>query len=269
MARPLARRLATALGYGLLGLLGTAAVGFGTLLAIQPAARSIYGLVYLQLGPSDATKFAVLLSFVLAGSVALAAVTLAGEYLSNRGTNRRAVLLGLGAVGLLDVAYVALSLAGLVGVVVALGWILSVGIAVPLLVAYRYDVRSGAVPAFVGGVPVVVFLLLLAGVGIGWGWGYVVVAEEVPATSTGGNVTTVDAVPQVRDDLFAGDCETLDGRETCYLSLRGYEHELAATHFLADHGVRCPYQGSGPSSGAFVARHGDRYYRMTCAAHGD
>jgi hypothetical protein len=94
----------------------------------------------------------------------------------------------------------------------------------------------------------------------------VVIAEEAPASSVeGAEVVEFADVPQVREDPSSGDC---DG-DACYLQLRGYEHELEATRFLARHGVRCPFQGSGQDPGSFVARHDGAYYRVSCGAHGD
>lgn len=265
------RRVAVTAGYLLLGVVGTAVAAMALLRLLQPVQAPIYDAVYLDLGPGEATKVAILSHFVLSGAVAIAVPTVVGEYVSDRGANWRAVLLGLGAVAGLLVVFFAVSFAGLVGLPTALLWVLAVGVGVPLLLRFRYGVRSGGVPAFVGGVPVLVLLLFLAGFGLGWGWGYVVIAEEVPASSVeGADVVEFDGVPEVRDDLFTGDCsEAGDGARTCHLQLRGYEHELEATRFLADHGVRCQYRGTGRDPGSFVARHDGVFYRVTCSPHGD
>lgn len=260
------RQVAVTVSYLLLGVVGTAAVGLGTLFALQPAQEFVYDLVYFRVGPADATEFAILLVFLVAGTVALSAASLAGEYLSDRGANLRPILVGLGALGGLVVLFAVVSLLGLLGFPIAILVVLVAGLGVPLLLRFRFGVRSGALPAFVGGVPVVVLMLLLAGFGIGWGWGYTLTAEQVPASTVGdAEVASFDAVPQVRDDLFSGDCSG----DTCYLYLRGYEHEETAVRFLAEHGVRCPYQGSTRGAGSFFALHDGDYYRVSCASHGD
>lgn len=95
------------------------------------------------------------------------------------------------------------------------------------------------------------------------------------------DVTFADA-PRLREDLLApsgddatGYCqENAQGRRTCRLSLRGYDHEAAAARFLADHGVRCPYRNAPPGqetagNQSFVAADGETYYRVTCQAYGD
>jgi len=258
--------------YALLGLVGTAAVVLVVLLAAQPLQPLVYDLFYLQVGPSEATETAILAHFFVAAIVGLAVPTLLADYVSDRWANRRQIGLGLGAmVGLLAV-FLLVALAGLAAFLTA---ILALGVGlvgVPLALRFRYGVRSGALPAFVGGVPVVVFFLLLAGFGIGWGWGYVVTAEEVPESTVSGPVADFADAPEVGTDLLVrGDCETTtDDRRRCHLFLRGYDHEVPAVRFMARHGVRCPYQNDGSGyAEAFIAEYGDRYYRLTCSPHGD
>lgn len=79
----------------------------------------------------------------------------------------------------------------------------------------------------------------------------------------GSSSADFDDVPQIRDDLFAGDCSTgPDGRQVCRLSLRGYEHEARAARFMARHCVRCPYQNARTDpSDSSVATDDDPYYR--------
>lgn len=141
----------------------------------------------------------------------------------------------------------------------------------PVLLRYRLCVRSGALPAFVGGIPVLILLLLAAGFGLGWGWDYAVTAQEVPAGTVNGSVATFDTAPAFAEDLFA-DCETdTDGRQVCRLFLRGYDHERSTAQFMARHGVRCPYQNvqSRGRYNSFIARHDGAYYRVTCSPYGD
>jgi hypothetical protein len=49
----------------------------------------------------------------------------------------------------------------------------------PLTPQYRYDIRSGNVPAFLGDIPVLVLLLLLVGFGLGLGWDDVVTPRRM------------------------------------------------------------------------------------------
>lgn len=86
-----------------------------------------------------------------------------------------------------------------------------------------------------------------------------------------GPVADFDGVPEVRDDLFVGDCETTgEDRRRCHLQLRGYEHEQAAARFIARHSVRCPCQNTcSGEEDSFIAEHEGTYYRVTCSPHGD
>ena len=258
--------------YVLLGLVGTTAVVLVVLLVAQPIQSLVYDLFYLQVGPSEATETAILAHVFVAAILGLAAPTLLGDYVSDRWANRRQVGRGLAAMVGLFAVFLLVALAGL-GAFLTVLLLLGVGlVAVPLALRFRYEVRSGAVPAFVGGVPVVVFFLLLAGFGIGWGWGYVVTAEVVPESTVSGPVADFADAPEVGADLFVrGDCETtVEGRWRCHLFLRGYDHEVRAVRFLARNGVRCPYQTDGGGYvEAFIAEYGERYYRLTCSPHGD
>lgn len=198
---------------------------------------------------------------------------LAGDYLSDRLAHRAVFAKGIGVIVALLLGFLVVALAGLAAFLTALIILAAAFVAVPLLLRYRFDVRSGGIPAFVGGVPVLVLLLFLAGFGLGWGWGYVVTAQEVPASSVEGSSVTFDELAEVRDDLFvSGDCETdTEDRRVCRLQLRGYEHEVAAVRFMARHGARCPYQNrwSAEAAGSFVAQYDGSYYRVTCSPHGD
>lgn len=265
-------RVARVVGYLALGFVGTALTALVVIPLIQDIQTPVYHLLYLQVGPSDATQTAILTHFLAAGFVAIAVPTVVGDYLSDRLAHRRAiaavvvallvnvalfVVLGVVGLGVYPVGFLVLALGGLVGV-----WLLR----------YRFDVRSGGVLAFGGGLPVLFALLLLAGFGLGWGWGYVMVAEEVPDGAVDGPVADLDEVPQVRDDLLgSSDCETdPEGRETCRLHLRGYDHERTAARFMDRHGVRCPSRNAGSGQrDAFIAEHDGSYYRITCDSHGD
>lgn len=272
VSTPTLERIGTTVGYLVLGVVGTAAVALSVLYTLQPVQPVIYESFYLRVGPSEATETAILAHFVVAGVVALGVVMLAGDVLSDRLRHRPALAKGIGVMVLLLVAFLVASLAGLAAFLTALLVVALTVLAVPVLLRYRYGVRSGGVTAFVGGVPVVVVLLLLAGFGLGWGWGYVMTAREVPAATVNESAAAdFDAAPQIRDDLFAADCSTNpDDRRVCHLYLRGYEHEKRAARFMAHHGVRCPYQNTRSGrSDSFVARTNGSYYRVTCTPHGD
>lgn len=272
MSDPTIRRVAITAGYVLLGTVLTAALGLAALFVLNGIQPILYDALYLTLGPSGATGFAIFGHFALAGAIAVTLAGLAGHTLSDRTEHLQEVGTALAAVFGLLVLFVAASLAGVAFLGGVLLWVVAIAVVVPAVLWFYFDLRTGALPAFLGGVPVIVLLLLLAGVGAGWGWGYVVTAQEVPASDVGDEpVTTLDDAPEVRDDLFADrNCETsADGLQRCRLQLRGYIREEAAAQSLARHGIRCPYGGTVRDSGSFVARHDDRRYRVTCQAHGD
>lgn len=266
------KRAGTTLGYGVLGIVCTAAVSFVLLNLAQPIQTVVYDMFYLQVGPSEATETAILVHFLLAGVVALGVAMLAGDYLSNRGANRRALGAGFGAMLALVFMFLVVALAGLAAFLTAFLVLAIWIVGIPIAMRYWFGVRSGAVPAFVGGIPVIVFLLVLAGFGLGWGWGYVVTAQEVPASTVNGTAAAdFNDIPEVRNELFSGDCETtIENRQVCRMYLRGSEHEVAAAQFMARYGIRCPYQNiySGEVD-AFIAEHNGTYYRVTCSPHGD
>lgn len=267
-----ARRIAVVAGYVLLGAVLTAALGLASLVALTGVQPVLYDALYLTLGPSGATGFAIFGHFALAGTVGVVVAGLASHLLSDRTEHLREVAIALAAAPVLLVLFVGASLARVPGLGGVLLWVAAIAVVVPALLWFHFDLRTGALPAFLGGAPIIVLMLLLAGVGVGWGWGYVVTAQEVTAGDVGDeSVTTLDDAPEVREDLFADrNCETTaDGLERCRLLLRGYIREEAAARSLASHGVRCPYGGTARDSGSFVAEHGDRRYRVTCQAYGD
>lgn len=265
------KRAATLLGYGVLGAASTAVTAFVVLNVAEPIQRVVYDFFYLQVGPSKATETAILTHFLLAGVSGLGLSMVIGDYLSDRGANRGAIARGIAALLALLVVFLVVALAGLAAYLTAMV-VLTVGlIGIPLVLWYQVNVHSGGLPAFAGGVPVVVLLVFLGGFGIAWGWGYVVIAEEIPAGSPE-DVVDFNEVPEVRDDLFVdGECETTgDGTQRCILQLRGYAHEQTAVRFMARHGVRCPYPNTYTGEeDTLVAEYDGSYYRVSCSAHGD
>ncbi|MEF8854337.1 MAG: hypothetical protein V5A24_02415 [Haloarculaceae archaeon] len=258
--------------YLLLGFVGTAAVALATLNLTLPVQPVIYDLFYLRLGPSMATETAILGHFFVSILVGLAVPVLIGDYLSDRWANLREMGLAIATMVGVFVLFLVVAVAGIDPFLTALIMLALGLVSVPLALRFGAGVRSGGVPVFVGGIPVIVFLLLLAGFGIGWGWGYIVSAEEVPESTVSEPAADFSEVPEVAADLFVrGDCDTTtDDRRRCRLSVRGYDREVRTIRFLADQGVRCPSHiaGSG-SSGSFVAEYEGRYYRITCSPHGD
>lgn len=266
------KRVGTILGYGVLGAAVTAALGLALLNLLDPIQAVIYDLFYLRVGPGEATEVAILAHFLVSGVLAIGAAMFAGEYLSDRGEHVRPLSLALGVMLVLVLAFMVIALLGLAAFLTALVVLAVALIAIPLLIRYRLGVRSGGLPAFIGGIPVIVVFLFLAGFGLGWGWGYIVIAEEVPSSEVDGPVADFDDVPEVRDDLLvAGDCNTeSDDRRRCTLQLRGYEHAVTAVRFLDDHGVLCHYPNSyaGEENELFT-EHDASNYRVTCSSHGD
>jgi len=265
-------RFGTTVLYLVVGSVATLVAGLAVLYVAQPVQRLVYDLFYLQVGPSEATETAILTHFLFAATVALAVSSFLGDAVSDRLANRARLIRGFAWMVASLFGFLLLAITGLAALPTALVTLAVGVVAVPLTLRYRYGVHSGAVPAFVGGIPVVVGLLLLAGFGIGWGWGYVVTAEEVPPGTGNGTAVEFEELPAVRADLFAGDCETTAaGQRQCYLELRGYEHERAAVRFMARQGVRCPYQNAAASrsGSSFIAHFDGRYYRITCSPHGD
>lgn len=266
------KRIGRAAAYLLFGVVATGGVALVLLNVTQPVQAVVYDAFYLQVGPSEATETAILTHFIAVGVIAISVPMLVGDYLSDRLAHRAALAKGMGAMLVLLLAFLGVALAGLAAFLSALVVLAAAFVGVPFLLRYRFGVRSGGIPAFVGGIPVVVVLLFLAGFGLGWGWGYVVIAEEAPDASVNGPVMDFDEVPEIRDDLFVdGDCETTaDGHRRCVLQLRGYEHERAAARFMARHGVRCPYQNTYTGqAGAGFAEHNGTHYRVLCSPHGD
>jgi hypothetical protein len=268
---PTLKRAGATLGYGVLGALVTGAVALVVLNVVEPVQAAVYDLFYLRIGPSGATKVAILAHFIAGGVGALGVAMLTADVLSDRGANLRTLGVGFAAMLALVLAFLVAALAGSPAFLTALLVLTGALVGIPLALRYRFGVRSGAVPVLVGGIPVVVALLFLAGFGLGWGWGYVVTAEEVPDASVDGAVADFGDVPAVREDLFSGDCHTTgEDRHRCHLQLRGYEYERTAVRFMARHGVRCPYQSTYSGDGdTFIAEHDGTYYRVTCSPHGD
>lgn len=275
------RRIASTVGYLLAGLVGTAVLTVVLLLVVRPLQRPVYDAVYLAVGPWTAEETAVVLTFTLASLSAIGLPTLVAAYVRGGATYARRVgsvaagLLVLAAVLLAGVAY--LGAIGLLAAAVAI-----VGYVVAILVSMgRLRGWPAGVATFAGGVPVLAVALLLLGFALGWGGGYDLVAREVPAATVNGTeAATFAEVPEVRDDLLDPSGEATDascerggeGRRTCRLPLRGYEHEARAARFLDRHGVRCPFRGAPADDDrqrSFVADDGGTYYRVSCVAYGD
>lgn len=265
-------RIAVAVGTVVLGLLVTAGVALALLYATRWIQPAIYGAVYWRLGPSDATATASLAHVLVVSAAAVGVAGLAGDALDTRLTNGRAyATAGVAATVGVGAAWLLAAVVGLAALPVAFV-LLAVGLAAVPIALHVADVRSGGTLAIAGGAPVALALLLVAGVGLGWGWGYVAVAQEVPASAANATeATDFAAAPGFAADLLdPANCEVdAAGRRVCRLELRGSPHEVSAARFMARHGVRCPYQGRPGESASFLARAQDRYYRVTCAAHGD
>ncbi|MFB6094870.1 MAG: hypothetical protein ABEJ71_00260, partial [Halodesulfurarchaeum sp.] len=213
-----------AFGYGLLGAGGTAIIAFVLLpltVGIQP---SIYHLLYLRLGPSDATRTAILTHGMTISVVAVIGSTLIGHYVSNRLSDVAYLTRAVGLLVAPLVLFLAASFAGVGALPVALGLLLGAILATVLLLRIHYGIRSGANPALLGAIVPVVLVFLLLGFGIGWGWGYVITAREVPDGAANGTITSMEEVPEIREDLFRESfCSTdSQGFRRCYLQLRGY-----------------------------------------------
>jgi len=262
------RRVGMVLAYVVAGAVATAGVALAALVVLEPVHPLVYDLYYRRVGPSAATETAILGGALLAGVAGLATSLVGGLAVAGAGSDRRPIgvaVLGLGGV---VAVFLAVATVGLAAMLTAVVLVAVAAVGVPVGLWYGADLRSRGMAAFLGGVPVVVALLLIAGVGVGWGWGYVVVAETAPGATAEADFA---AAPAVAADLFtASACEsTGDGTRRCRLELRGYAHELAAVRFLAEHGVRCPYQGGGESAASVIAVHEGTTYRVTCGAHGD
>lgn len=264
-------------GFVLLGLVATAVLGVGLLYVTRDIQSILYRVLYLSIGPTDATRLAMITHFTVVAILALtlpalAVLALLGEPLPSARAVKRGVGLGAGLV----FVFALTTRLGVVPYLSGLAILALLLFGIPLLLYHQYEIDSPAVPTLGGGVPVVILLFLLLGFGMGWGWGYVMIAETAPtSTVNGATAADFDTVPQIEADLFRENaCSGLaGGGEQCILSLRGYEHELAATRFMAEHGVRCPYvnapAGTSAEAGSFIAEHNDTYYRVTCSPHGD
>lgn len=259
-------------GYGLTGLVGTIVGTVVLLFALQPAQPVVYDALYRQLGPWTATSAATAVQFGAAGLLAVSLPALAAEHLDGGQTESAAAVLAAGVFVLVAALVVAVALGAPPLPATAAADALFVAAAFVAL--GRVGVSQAGRTTFVAGAPALALLLVLLAVGLGWGGGYDVVAEPVPASDVGDELTSFDDAPQLRADLFTEQgCDPADDG-VCRLSLRGYEHEVAAARFLDDHGVRCPFVNDPTNpvydrDASFVAEHGDDYYRLSCEAYGD
>lgn len=271
--RPTLKRGALILGYGALGLIASVIVALGGMNLAQPVQEVIFHATYLQLGPSGATKTAIVTQMVGVGFLAAGIASMIGDGVSTRLAHDREIGLMMGTLVVFFLGFLALAFLGLASLPVAGIFFLVAAIGIPVLLWYRLQVRSGAVPAFLGAVPVLLLLLFLTGFGLGWGWGYTVFAEEVSASEVEGEVVNLENSPEIATDLFeSGYCsEGGDGLETCYLELRGYDDEKRVIQFLSANGVRCPYENAPypDAADSFLAQYEGSYYRVTCQPHGD
>jgi MFS family permease len=212
-------RVGPIVAYSVLGLIGTAGVVLFVLNVSQPVQAVLYRAVYLRVGPSEATETAILAQFLGVGLVGISIPMVIADYLSDGLTHRRALGIGIGVMAGLLIGFFAVALAGLAAFLTSLSILVIAVISVPVLLRYRLGVRSGALPAFVGGIPVLFLLVLAVGFGLGWGWGYVITAQEVPAETVNGSVATFDDARAFEAELFA-DCEIdTAGRQVCRLFL--------------------------------------------------
>lgn len=267
-------------GYALLGLVGTVGFALGLLFFMEPLRPPVFDALYLVVGPWTATETTRILTFTLASLLAVAGATLVAAAVTT--PTERLSRLVVGVTGGLGLAVAVLAAGAVVGLTSFLAAVVVVAGFVAGLIWLLRFIGVWPRPAITvgGAIPALVLLLLALGFGLGWGGGYDLVAEEVPASAVEGQpAASFDEAPTVKDDLLtpAGEtyayCETEGDRRTCRLPLRGYEHELAAARFLADHDVRCPYldaparEPSGRQS--FVATADGTDYRVSCQAYGD
>lgn len=276
---PSLKRIGTIAAYLLLGVIGTTATGLVLLYALEPLQAVIYNAVYLQMGPSEAFITAIITHFLVTSVIALSVSMLVGDYLSDRLAHRAALAKGTAAMLGLVLVFFLVPVTGLTAVLTALFLLPGAFVVVILLLRFRYGARSGGVPAFFGGIPLIIVLFFLFAMA-GWGWGYVITAEEVPASAVDGSAAAdFSTVPELRDDLVATDCSTdTNGRRVCRLrqheiqshTEESRDYEARAARFMARHGVRCPYQTtqSGQSE-SFIATYNGSYYRVTCSRYGD
>ncbi|MFB6295019.1 MAG: hypothetical protein ABEI97_04620, partial [Candidatus Nanohaloarchaea archaeon] len=167
LSTPTLKRIGTIAAYLVLGVVGTAAVALGLLYTLQPVQQVVYEVFYLQVGPSEATETAILTHFLLAGFTAIGAVLVAGDYLSDRLAHRTAMAKAIAVLPGFILVFLVVALLDLAAFLTAILVLAAAVVVIPVLLRYRYGVRSEGVPAFVGGIPVLILLLLLAGFGLG------------------------------------------------------------------------------------------------------
>lgn len=272
--RPTATRIATAVAFAVLGLLTTAVLALALMNLTTPIQLPIYHALYLSMGPTASTQAALVGQFTIAAALASVLPAIVVASLLDDGTaGLREIAPGIGVAIALFVLFALTVGFRLVPLPIAIVVVALLFLAIPVVLATRYDVASPALPTLGGAVPVIVVLFFLLGFGMGWGWGYVVTATPVsPDTVDESSAVDFDDAPRVEADLFDDTCTTDDGGE-CILQLRGYEHEHEAIRFLARHDVRCPY-GNAPATdqrdpGTLIAEHDGDYYRVSCHPHGD
>lgn len=131
----------------LLGVVVTAGVALAALYLLQPMQGVIHSMFYLQVGPSEATETAIRIHFLVAGLGAFDVSMLAGNHLIDRSAHRAAfanAILGM----LVLVVFLGVAVAGSAALLTALLVLPVASVSVPLLLRYRFEVRSGGIPAY-------------------------------------------------------------------------------------------------------------------------
>lgn len=160
------RGIARGAGHLLLGTVGTALGAVAILVALEPLRPSVYDAFYLAVGPWTAEVTATVLSFTVAGVLAVSLPTLVSVALRRGVEALRPLAAGLvGAMGVLAVALSLSALAGVVGFLATLVAVAGFVIVVPLGLRHAGVWPSGAI-TFAGGLPVLVLLILLLGFGL-------------------------------------------------------------------------------------------------------
>lgn len=150
---PILERVGIVAAYVVLGGVGTAVIALALLNRVLPIQQVVYDACYLQVGSSEATETAILTHVFLAAFTEIGGVLLAGDYLSHRLAHRTAVMKAIEVLLESLVAFLVVAVLELAAFLTALV-VLAVVPAVPLLLRYRYRVRSGGIPALVGGIPI-------------------------------------------------------------------------------------------------------------------
>lgn len=269
--RPDARTAVRAIGFLLLGAIGTAALTVGAAGGLaDPAHAAVHDVYYALFGPYDSKYVSGLAAITLLTALAGVAPVLAADIVSDRGEHVFWLLGGAFVLPLPVLAALALLFASSAGVGTAVA-VAGTALVVPVGLRIGFDVRSGGLPAMVGVIPVV-FLVISASIVVS---GIEppptrIEADEIPSGADGSaaeeQVADFQSVPIVRRDLFSDCHEDRGGRRECELRLDGYEHDRRAIEFLDRRGVVCPSETmeSVAERDSFVAVHEGTSYRVRC-----